>query len=462
MRSTTLSRLLHVPALAALGLMPACSSDSSGPGPRSLEITVATHGTDFDPDGYEVIVNDRPPVAVAVADTIVVDDLDPGRVRVVLGSLASNCTVEGPNPLDVELQFFDDVAIRIDVTCLETEGDLVVRIDVLGPVGDPTGFGVTLDGVIHPTLSDEDEYAFLNVDAGEYELQLDDLASYCSLDAVPSVEVLPDTLTTVEVPVTCAYSVEGRILFSLATDGGWHLHTVAPDGRDVVPFGAFSGPQLRSSISRDGSRIVFISDRSIYAIDPDGLDVRLVLFDAGKTPKISPDGQRIAYSRYGEIWVMDFDGSNSVQVTSGMGYAHSPDWSPDGQELAFEVEDADGFWDLYTIDVDGTDLTRLTTNAHNELDAAYRPDGTGFAFHWVRGGPKIVTSDRQGLNLTEIVAGGWDPSWSPDGTMLAYHDDEDPYGLYVVNLESRQVTPITAGERPGARAVHSAWGPPLP
>ncbi|MDX1746412.1 MAG: hypothetical protein R3324_10785, partial [Halobacteriales archaeon] len=308
---------------------------------------------------------------------------------------------------------------------------------------------------------------FTGVRGGDREIAFEDLASYCSVDEPTSVRVLPGTVTRIDVILHCVYSVEGRVLFSVLTSDGWRLHTVAPDGRDLVPFGDHDGlteDQQRPSISTDGSRIVFTyggDPKAFYAIDPDGTNMRPIPGGSGLTPKVSPDGERIAFSADQEIWVMDFDGSNRVQVTNGPGFSHSPAWSPDGNRLAFEVLGAT--WNLYTINVDGTDLTPITADhADDDLDPDYRPDGERLAFHSKRAGPKIVTTTPDGSDLVELVEVGWDPVWSPDGGRIAYHVDS-PYqvGLYLVDVATGEIEWLSA-TLPGVRAVHAAWGPPLP
>ena len=119
------------------------------------------------------------------------------------------------------------------------------------------------------------------------------------------------------------------------------------------------------------STIAFSSDRDgnseIYVMDADGTDqVNLTNHPAGDFyPAFSPDGTRIAFSsdRDGnsEIYVMDADGTNLTRLTTSAGQDVEPSWSSHGTRIAFS-SDRDGDSEIYVMDADGTNLTQLTEN----------------------------------------------------------------------------------------------------
>lgn len=456
--------LLRTLVLAVVGPV-ACSADATAPGGHGyLEVVITSDGVDLDPDGYALTIGSRSPISVATLDTIIVDGLGRGRVTAALEDMTINCTVQGDNPTDIDVSGIGPTFFTFDVECIRNEGDLAINVEVTGPVGDPSGFEVSVAGVGGSVNGNSETFLFENIRGGEHEMTVENLATFCRVLEPSTVVVQPLELTTVDLTVECAYSVVGRILFSAQTDG-FRLYTVAPDGSDLVPFGdhsAVNQDQLRSSISRDGSRIVFWWDRrDIYAIDPDGTNMRPVPNGVNvSTPKISPDGQQIAFARHGDIWIMDFDGSNTRQITDGIGQAHSPDWSPDGRRLAFEVDLAP--WDIYVIGVDGTGLTPLVETGGDDLDPAFSPDGTELAFHTNAGGPTIMLAAADGSDPTPLAESGWDPSWSADGTRLAFHNDDPPFGITVLDVATGETTPVSSGGLPEVHAVHTAWGPSLP
>ena len=98
------------------------------------------------------------------------------------------------------------------------------------------------------------------------------------------------------------------------------------------------------------------------------------LLGNGYQPQYSPDGTKIAFVRYSSdakscnIWVMDADGSNLVQITDAKkGYAFYPRWSPKGDKLVFQLTKKDKKdADIYAIDIDGNNLTQLTVNKSHD------------------------------------------------------------------------------------------------
>ena len=133
-----------------------------------------------------------------------------------------------------------------------------------------------------------------------------------------------------------------------------------------------------------------------------------------------PDGQRIAFTGLGhldkdwdsEIYVMDADGKNRTRLTDHLTGDRHPVWSPDGQRIA-----VDSFRDgaIYVIDADGKNRTRLTEGWY----PSWSPDGQRIAFASDRDGYyDIYVMDADGKNQTQLTDHPVDdeaPAWSPDG-----------------------------------------------
>ena len=133
-----------------------------------------------------------------------------------------------------------------------------------------------------------------------------------------------------------------------------------------------------------------------------------------------PAGNRIAFvsDRDGnfEIYMMNADGSNQTRLTNNPAEDGMPAWSPDGSCLAFN-SDRDGNFEIYVMDADGSNQTRLTNDPGWDTMPAWSPDGSCLAFNSDRDGKsEIYVMDADGSNqrnLTNNPAWDGDPAWSP-------------------------------------------------
>ena len=192
----------------------------------------------------------------------------------------------------------------------------------------------------------------------------------------------------------------------------------------------------------------------LYQMDVDGSDFHRVdsPLSANTIPIYSPDAQQIAYlPRSDELIVSNADGSGKRCLTCGMGGSLLlPVWAPDGHALVFSFFN-DKEENLYRVNVDGTNLIRLTnSNAPNAFNAdpAWSPNGQQIAFssNQAGGSPEIYVMNADGSNQVQLTSiSGKEPSWSPDGQQIAFTANPEEKGaeIYVMNADGSNLRGLT-------------------
>ncbi len=160
-----------------------------------------------------------------------------------------------------------------------------------------------------------------------------------------------------------------------------------------------------------------------------------------------------------DIYVLNVEDGELVQLTHNTADDEYPVWSPDGRQIAFK-SNRTGNFDIYVMQADGTDQRQVTVHPGNDEDPAWSPDGTMLAFHSDRESTleiHLIQPDGNGLTpFTKTIGKNGLPAWSPDGSRIAYTGNRYlGWNVYVTTLDRNSDERITDGHG----ACRPDWSP---
>ncbi|HSR43091.1 MAG TPA: hypothetical protein VLL48_12980, partial [Longimicrobiales bacterium] len=243
-----------------------------------------------------------------------------------------------------------------------------------------------------------------------------------------------------------------------------------------------SGQQnLAPSLSPDGRRVAFISEKDLFSVNLYLADARTgeilrTLSSAASDPHFdalrfidssvtwSPDGSRLAFSVFADgdnqiVVARSEDGRVERRISvSEVGAIMNPTWSPDGTRIVFTGLQG-GVSDLYLLDVESSAVRRLTHDRYGDFQPAWSPDGETIVFSSDRGPetdidrlafgrPQLAFLDLATGEVSHLPVFGnvrhSNPQFSPDGESLYFLSDQDGFSdIYRYRLRTGEVFRVT-------------------
>ncbi len=223
------------------------------------------------------------------------------------------------------------------------------------------------------------------------------------------------------------------------------------------------------------SRIVFYKSqgngiKEIWQVDADGSNSIQLTNHKSLTmsPSVALDG-KLAYVTYKggtpEIWGQKTPGGPHVKLAPAGGQTGSvycPSWAPDGRRLAFtQVTTRRGDTDIMLLDVESGKARRITQTSCGNTDPTWNPSGNQIAFTSDRdGSPQVFLMEDDGSNMRRLTREGsynTSPAWSPSGRMIAYVSRfENDFQLFVYKLDEGKAYQIALGV---SSSESPSWSP---
>ena len=260
-------------------------------------------------------------------------------------------------------------------------------------------------------------------------------------------------------------SVDGKV-----GDRTYQLQLADADGENPQAMLTSPRPILSPSWAPDGVRIAYVSfenktQSAVYVQDRQkGSRVKLISREGiNGAPSWSPDGERLAvtlsYQGNPDIYVVQVDGGELTRITTSEAIDTEAVWI-DNDTLAF-TSDRSGGPQIYEISSRGGQATRVTFEGRYNASATVSPDGSTIAFvHGIDGGFQIAAIDRSSGLFQTLTRGTLDesPTFSPNGQMIMFATEKDGRGtLGAVSLDGSVVQSLTLSG--GGSVREPVWSP---
>jgi len=235
-----------------------------------------------------------------------------------------------------------------------------------------------------------------------------------------------------------------KIYFESNRGGSREIWSMDPDGSNQKQLTFFKSIAMRPAVSPDGTVLAFTTDVT------GGWMIRMQsLVTGGRLPfynpaapqnvylDFTPDGKRVVFNSNlniagGQLYTANVDGSDLQRLTFSRSIDTEPRVNPKtGNEIVF-VSGRSGMPQIYKMNMDGADVQRLTDGEGEAVNPAWHPNGQHIAFSWTKGFAPgnfnifiMDVATRQISQLTFGAGRNESPAWAPDGRHLVFSSNRD-------------------------------------
>lgn len=287
---------------------------------------------------------------------------------------------------------------------------------------------------------------------------------------VPTDEPVPTDEATTVPPTEEPPDLRGEIVFESSRNGSPALFRLATWNFTTEMISGTEGGS-QGKWSPDGGRIAFSKDGDIFTMNPDGGNLINLTNSSGsddREPAWSPNGQQIVYASNQDgpwqIFVIPAGGGDATKITDVEADNRQPYWVRSsgllsGSESIVFTSNRDGNQEIYVMQTDGSDQRNLSNNAANDNQPVASPDGDLLLFTSDRDGNQeiySIFSDGSGLtNLTNNSANDYLATWSSGSDWIAFTTNRDGNAEVYVMTSSGD-NPYNVTQNP-AEDISSSW-----
>jgi TolB protein len=263
-----------------------------------------------------------------------------------------------------------------------------------------------------------------------------------------------------------------HIYFTSDRTGHKEIWMMDPDGKNQRQITRFNNISTYPTISPDGTKVAFTSWVKgqpaifVFSVDP-VRDLRYYnqAASVNQAGSFTPDGKQIVYAssagtgRCCRIFIANLDGTGFRPISSSSAIEVEPKVNPKtGSDIVFS-SGRSGPQQVYRMNMDGSDVERLTPGIGEASNASWHPGGQHIAFAWTQGYAtgafNIFTMNVATKNYVQLTHGDGkneNPSWAPDGIHIVFAktrgNSSHIYTMLADGNQLQQLTTVGHNERP--------------